>query len=801
MKSGALERVRATAGECPDFTAVFDGLPSRIAVVGSDGRIVAVNAAWHSSASAGGVEREWIGEDYLALCRSEGADLVCGGTAVASALDSVLRGRADEVKVEYGCDQNGRTAYAARVTPLRAGGGSQAVVTHDPVHRPLDMEQAARASEARFRSLIENASDVITILDEDGTIEYESPSAVRMLGFRHSERVGNSFFDFVHAEDLPALMKDFASSLERPDHKFLLEFRTRHRDGRWRIIEGTAKNLLGEPSVVGVVVNFREITERKRAEEAQARLTAVMDWTPNFICIADPHGRLNWTNKAMQKLLQQGPGSNVGSLNLTDLFPQWSSDLLLHEAMPAAVANGVWSGEMALLNKDGIEIPVLQVVLAHRSPSGGVEYFSTIAHDITERKQTEAALRESDEVFRQIAENINEMLWIFDLEVGEPIYVSPGYERIWGRPVETAYEDPAGFLSSVAPAGRQRIGHLETGGETRGRDEEFRITHRDGSQRWLRGRSFPIRDARGSVSRIVGLTEDISDRKRMETDLRQAQRLEAIGSLAAGVAHEINTPIQYVGDNVRFLQEAFTDLSRVLEQQAGAVEAIREGREAGQLSAAAQGTADEVDLEYLIEEIPRATEQSLEGVERVAEIVRAMKEFSHPGSAEKKPVDLNHAIQSTLTVARNEWRYLAELVTEFDAALPLVPCYPSELNQAILNVIVNAAHAIESVISEDGSELGTLTISTGVVGGAAEVRIRDSGCGIPEDVRPRVFDPFFTTKEVGRGTGQGLTLVHSVIVDRHGGSVHFDTELGQGTTFVLRLPLGGESNPEPGEDS
>jgi signal transduction histidine kinase len=279
---------------------------------------------------------------------------------------------------------------------------------------------------------------------------------------------------------------------------------------------------------------------------------------------------------------------------------------------------------------------------------------------------------------------------------------------------------------------------------------------------------------------LVLMGVDLTERIALEQSLAQAQKLESIGQLAAGIAHEINTPIQYVGDNLRFLRDAFGELLTLLQRPDPSLCPAGGGSPA---------VAEAVDLEFLIDEIPRAAEQSLEGVESVARIVRAMKEFSHPGSDDKVEVDLNHAIESTITVARNEWRYVAELHTELDPSLPPVPCLPGELNQVILNLLINAAHAIAAVVGDGAAGKGTIRVSTGRVGDWAEIRISDTGCGIPEAIRDRIYDPFFTTKEVGRGTGQGLAIARSVIVDKHGGQIGFVTEPGEGTTFTLRLPL------------
>ncbi|MGD9128004.1 MAG: HAMP domain-containing sensor histidine kinase, partial [Planctomycetia bacterium] len=188
-------------------------------------------------------------------------------------------------------------------------------------------------------------------------------------------------------------------------------------------------------------------------------------------------------------------------------------------------------------------------------------------------------------------------------------------------------------------------------------------------------------------------------------------------------------------------------------------------------------------------ETPKAIQQSIEGVDKVAEIVRAMKEFSHPGSDKKQSIDLNRAIESTLTVSRSEWKYAGEVVTKFDPDLPLVPCFPNEFNQVILNLIVNAAQAILEGADESSTPQGTITISTTHENDWVEVRIQDTGTGIPEEIRSKVFDHFFTTKGVGKGTGQGLAIAYSIIVEKHGGTINFESEVGEGTTFIVRLPL------------
>jgi signal transduction histidine kinase len=282
---------------------------------------------------------------------------------------------------------------------------------------------------------------------------------------------------------------------------------------------------------------------------------------------------------------------------------------------------------------------------------------------------------------------------------------------------------------------------------------------------------------------------DITERKRLETQLRQAQKLESVGQLAAGIAHEINTPTQYVGDNTRFLDDAFQSLFQVHAKYHEFFVATRAGTVNPALAAEVDAVLAETDCEYLLKEIPKAIQQSLEGSERISKIVRSMKDFAHPGVADKHAADLNKAIESTITVASNEWKYVAEMVTNFDDSLPAVPCLLGEFNQVILNMIVNASHAISEALGEGSLTKGTITISTVRAGEWAEVRVTDTGNGIPAAIQSRIFDPFFTTKEVGKGTGQGLAISHTVVVEKHGGELSFETEDGIGTTFIVRLPL------------
>lgn len=285
------------------------------------------------------------------------------------------------------------------------------------------------------------------------------------------------------------------------------------------------------------------------------------------------------------------------------------------------------------------------------------------------------------------------------------------------------------------------------------------------------------------------------ERIALENELRQAQKMESLGVLSGGIAHEINTPVQYVGDNIKFLQTGFTDIRRLCSQLRKLTKAASAKGYLPELTEETARLAEEVDLEFLIDEIPEAIDQSLEGVERISEIVKAIKEFSHPDTKEKTSTNINAALNTTIMVSRNQWKYIAELETDLDEELPHVMCLPGEFNQVILNLIVNAAHAIEDA-SGDSGELGKITVSTKHDDDFVDITVRDSGTGIDPDKLTTIFDPFFTTKEPGKGTGQGLAISHNIITKKHGGQIWATSELGHGATFHIKLPLNEEKTAE-----
>jgi signal transduction histidine kinase len=294
----------------------------------------------------------------------------------------------------------------------------------------------------------------------------------------------------------------------------------------------------------------------------------------------------------------------------------------------------------------------------------------------------------------------------------------------------------------------------------------------------------PFVEPNGSFIGYLLLMDDITEKKHLEKRHRQSMYLESIGQLSAGIAHEINTPMQYISDNLNFLKDSFTDVAKALKTiKKSQINNTLDEKKLDEIFA-------EADIEYLSGELPLAFEQTTEGVERVCSIVKAMKEYSHPSSEEKISTNINKCIESTITISKHTWKYHADMVVLLDPELPDIMCYPGPFNEVILNIIVNAADAIkERVESDDTIDKGSITIQTLSIGDFVEIRISDTGGGIPQSIQDKIFDPFFTTKAIGKGTGQGLALSYTIIKERHDGELHFETVPNESTTFVLQLPI------------
>ncbi len=544
---------------------------------------------------------------------------------------------------------------------------------------------------------------------------------------------------------------------------------------------------------VAQVLLQRTVFYQLASKESEKRYRAIIESSEDAIISKTLDGVITSWNRGAEKIFGYSAQEALGHPLLMLMPPDRRKEEL---DILARIERGesVNHFETVRLRKSGERIDVAVTTSPIKDGHGRVIGASKIARDITERKRAEEELRASEERYRAFFETAAEGILVADIESKQFKYANPAICKMLGYTAEQLTR--LGMADIHPPEALDRVA-VEFETQARGEKNltrEIPCLRKDGVVVYADITTAPVViDGRKCN---IGFFTDITEHKQeeqkrvaLELQLRQAQKLETIGQLAAGIAHEINTPTQFISDNTRFVQDAFQDVKPAIEQCHRLLEAVKQNAVTEQMVREVEEAMQTADPEYLLTEVPKAVQQSLDGLRRVAKIVQAMKDFSHPGSESKTAVDLNRAIESTITVARNEWKYVSDLVTEFDPELPPVPCLPGEFNQVILNMLVNAAHAIADVIGHGENGKGKITISTRRMGDWVEVRISDTGTGIPEAARSKIFDPFFTTKPVGKGTGQGLAIARSVVVDKHGGNIDFETELGQGTTFIIRLPL------------
>jgi len=526
-------------------------------------------------------------------------------------------------------------------------------------------------------------------------------------------------------------------------------------------------------------------------------LGSLMETAPEVMAIfrlADLRGEY-FNEAALARLTPHG-SAEPAQLTLPELVGLGSWQRLESEILPQARVLGRWSGELDLRDAWGSEFRA-RVTLRLHVQSRGDGFVCLHAREM-EMPDAAASGHSTDrQLLHALLDHAPDAIYFKD-SASRFLRMSRAHARKLGLadPREAIGRTDFDFFSaqhaSAAYADEQTI--LRTGQPII--DLEEKETWEDGRIAWVNTTKLPLYDADGRIVGTFGISHDITARKRadaerreLETQLQLGQKLESIGRLAAGVAHEINTPTQFIADNLHFLTDAFAKLEAVL----AVFRALRTAAEATPACAAAASAAaqaeTEAELDYLVPEIPRCLQQSLDGLARVARIVASLKEFAHPNSPDLAPADLNRAIETSVVVSRHEWKYVAQLATELDPALPSVPCIVDEFNQVILNLVINSAHAIADALKERGGTQGRIVIRTRAEPDWAVVEIEDTGTGIAPGIRDRIFEPFFTTKPPGKGTGQGLAVVRTVIVNHHHGRIDLESAPGQGSKFILRLPL------------
>lgn len=533
----------------------------------------------------------------------------------------------------------------------------------------------------------------------------------------------------------------------------------------------------------------REVAARTQSLDEQLHLLqTLLDAIPVPIYYKNTDHVYLGCNRAYERIFKRQRESIIGKTGFDIHSPQFAADV--HQKDEEIFqAGGTQIYEQAQRRADGSELVSVLHKAVFTDSQGVLAGLVGVGLDISEQKRTEQSLRLSEEKLRSIMDNLHIGVLMISPDM-EILQINKQMQNWF--PQFTAESADINFLDFIRQPGQQEgIAAFSAEGlfEQGKRQEVLATLATSENERIFKIIVSPIAGETGEITAAVGLFEDITDKLVMERELNQAQKLESIGQLAAGIAHEINTPVQYVGDNIHFLGNGFRDLEEIFKQYELLLHAVKNGQPVADVIPELEAAIDLADLPFLFGEIPKTIEQSIDGINRVGAIVRAMKEFSHPGSEEKIQVDINHTLENTLMVSRNEWKYVAEVEADFTPDLPLLSCLAGEINQVFLNLIVNAAHAIGEVTDGGKHGKGLIKLSTRIRDPWIEIRIADTGGGIPESVRHRIFDPFFTTKKIGKGTGQGLTIARNVVVNKHQGKLYFETEAGKGTTFVVQLPV------------
>jgi PAS domain S-box-containing protein len=697
-----------------------------------------------------------------------------------------------------------------------------------------DITERKRAEEALIeerhllRTLMDNVPDCIYFKDRQSRFLRTSRAHARVLGLgAPGQAVGKTDFDFYTMEQAHQFYSDEQEVITTSKPVIAKEEKETWPDGRVTWFSTTKMPLRdADGAIIGTFGVSRDITEQKRAEaelmryaqdlesakaaeeehaEELARLVeelarerellrALMDNLPDSIYFKDRQSRFLRINMALAKAFGlSDPVVAAGKTDFDFFTAEHAQPAYDDEQEVIRTGKPMMAKEEKETWPDGRVTWASTVKMPFRNANGAVIGTFGVSRNITDRKRAEEAIRASEERYRELFENASDLVFTTDLEARRLTSLNRVAEQTIGYSREEAARME--FQRLVDPRHWHRIEEARQrllAGES-AVTFELEARAKDGRRVMLEVKPGLIYKE-GKPVEMQGIGRDITGREVAEMELRHAQKLESVGRLASGIAHEINTPIQFVGDNTRFLQDSFAGLQTLLSKYQELRDAATSGTVSLDLLAEVRRVEEESDCAYLLEEIPKALTQTLDGVTRVATIVRAMKDFAHPESKEKAATDLNKALLSTLTVARNELKYVADVETDL-GDLPLVVCNISDLNQVFLNLLVNAAHAIGEVVKGTG-EKGKIRVRTVADGKTVLVTITDTGCGIPEGIHSKVFDPFFTTKEVGRGTGQGLAIARSVVVERHKGSLTFESEVGKGTTFYLRLPVDSEERSE-----
>ena len=646
----------------------------------------------------------------------------------------------------------------------------------------------------RAQEYLDIAGAIIIALDADHRVTLINRKGCSVLGRPEEEIVGKDWIDrFIDEREKESVRLTHDRLMNGQDEE--LSYFENHiitPDGRKRLISWHNSILKDEKGrVTGTLSSGQDITEKHRVElqiqHAKEEWERTFDSVPDLITVLDKDQRITRINRTAAEELGLSVQEAIGKY-CYEIFHRGELPIadcphlkVMHDGQPNSIE--YWEESL----QKHLHVTVNPIYDSQGKMIATVH----VARDVTVQKKAQQLLRSQFNLLQTLIDTIPSPVFYKDVD-GRYLGCNKAFKeffRIGNTSIigKRVHEIASKEMAEIY-AGKDRELLQKPG--THFYEAEARFP--DNAMHQMLHQKATFTNAEGELAGIVGIMTDVTEIRAMERRLLQARKLESIGQLAAGIAHEINTPTQFIHSNVEFIDAVFTDLVAAVDTFQKLLDALRDGQPVDDLVRISEESMDRLDMEFIRKEIPEALAGSLDGLSRISRIVNSMKYFSHPGKQDKVSVKAHDIIDNAVVVSRNEWKYCADTIVDIDPDLPPLPCYAAEFSQVLLNLIVNAAHAIAEAVGDNPAEKGKITIRATKDDDFIKILISDTGMGIPEEIRPRIFDLFFTTKDVGKGTGQGLSFAYSLIVDKHGGTIDFESAEGRGTTFIIRLPLNSE---------
>lgn len=624
-----------------------------------------------------------------------------------------------------------------------------------------------------YPQLFELSGQPILLISK-GKIVYANSKGLAFTGYNASELLGKEIISLLTPKDKHKLW-NLAKRVLKEDSPQIATFEVAKRDGSFSKVEATVTLAAyeGRPAFLAVL---KDITVEERRRQITEAILRACPWgiyiTKGNRFLFVNHAFLEYTRYTWEELMNLSPQDLVYVEDLKTVrentIKQLKGELLTPQEYRYVdrLGNVKWASQktMSIIDSDGRKELAFILDITHLKEAE--QNLIVTIEELTNTVNAISSILISTDPNGKVRRLNKAAAQILSIPEGDctDLNLDDIFKNTDLKKIKEAFKKCINLKRKVAV-------------------DDLRYTHKNGKTGFLGFNLFPTIDKNGNVIHVTLIGADITEKKLLMDQILQSQKLEAIGQLAAGIAHEINTPIQYIGDNLRFIRSGLQDLAELIREYKAALISAKPDSE---ITFRLKEREDALDLDYILEELPKAVEQSLDGVDRISKIVLSVKNFAHPGLLEKVQFDLNNAIESTVNISRNVWKYVADLELRLDPGLPPVYGFPGELNQVLLNLILNAVHAIEE---KGDSKKGKIVIESKRENNFAVISIQDTGTGIPEEIRERIFEPFFTTKAPGKGTGQGLAISYRYVVELHQGQLYFTSELGKGTTFFIKIPI------------